>query len=95
MLIFILILEVCILSISGITGGILLSQLGNFITKTFDITMNPPGSNREYLLNFYITAKSICVTQTFIFFTTLIAVIYPIYTIKKYSTIKLINYSTN
>lgn len=95
LLIFILILEVCILSISGITGGILLSQLGNFITKTFDITMNPPGSNREYLLNFYITAKSICVTQTFIFFTTLIAVIYPIYTIKKYSTIKLINYSTN
>lgn len=41
MLISILILEVCILSIAGIIGGILLSQAGNIITQIFDIKMNP------------------------------------------------------
>lgn len=93
MLISILILEVCILSIAGIIGGILLSQAGNIITQIFDIKMNPPGSTSYYLLNFFITAEAVIKTQIFIFFTALISVIYPIYTIKKYSSIKLINYN--
>ena len=93
LLISILILEVCILSIAGIIGGILLSQAGNIITQTFDIKMNPPGSTSYYLLNFFITAEAVIKTQFFIFFTALISVIYPIYTIKKYSSIKLINYN--
>ena len=93
LLISILILEVCILSIAGIIGGILLSQAGNIITQMFDIKMNPPGSTSYYLLNFFITAEAVIKTQFFIFFTALISVIYPIYTIKKYSSIKLINYN--
>jgi len=93
LLISILILEVCILSIAGIVGGILLSQAGNIITQIFDIKMNPPGSTSYYLLHFFITAEAVIKTQFFIFFTALISVIYPIYTIKKYSSIKLINYN--
>lgn len=93
LLILILILEVCILALAGIIGGVLLSRLGNFITQTFSIKMNPPGSTSFYLLHFYITAESIIKTQIFIFFTSLISVIYPIYTIKKHSSIKLINYN--
>ncbi|UTC62542.1 ABC transporter permease [Treponema sp. OMZ 787] len=93
LLILVLILEVCILSLAGIIGGILLSQAGNIITQTFDIKMNPPGSTSYYLLNFFITAKAVIKTQIFIFFTALISVIYPIYTIKKHSSIKLINYN--
>ena len=93
LLISILILEVCILSIAGIIGGVLLSQAGNIITQIFDIKMNPPGSTSYYLLHFFITAEAVIKTQFFIFFTALISVIYPIYTIKKYSSIKLINYN--
>ena len=81
------------ISIAGIIGGILLSQAGNIITQIFDIKMNPPGSTSYYLLNFFITAEAVIKTQIFIFFTALISVIYPIYTIKKYSSIKLINYN--
>lgn len=95
LLISVLILEVCMLSLAGIAGGILLSQLGNLITEAFNIKMNPPGSSSYYLLHFCITGKSVIKTQAFIFFTSLVSVIYPMYTIKKYSSIKLINYNIN
>ena len=92
-IIYMLVLEVCILSLAGIVGGTLLAHLGNVFTDTFDITMVPPGYSRGYRLNFYITLQSVCRTQLFIFFTGIISVLYPIYTINKHSTVQLIHYN--
>ena len=90
---YMLALEVCILSLAGIVGGMLLAHLGNVVTDTFNITMVPPGYSRGYRLNFYITLQSICRTQLFIFLTGIISVLYPIYTVNKRSTVQLMHYN--
>lgn len=92
-IVILLIFEVCILAVLGIIGGLLFYQLGNFITETFHIKLYPPGYNRGYQLNFYITYSSVILTQLFIFLTCLISVIYPIYTINKKNSLCLMNYS--
>lgn len=88
-----LILEVCILSLLGIIGGLFLYRFGNVLTETFHIKLYPPGYNKGYPLNFYISYYSAFLAQFFIFFTCLIAVIYPLYTIKKNNSLHLMNYS--
>ncbi|MEL3905750.1 MAG: FtsX-like permease family protein [Treponema sp.] len=88
-----LLLEICMLSIAGIIGGIIFAQSGNIITETFDIMMIPPGRSSGYRLNFYITWQSIVYTQFFIFLTGIASVCYPIYTIHTYSTVQLIRYN--
>ena len=88
-----LLLEVCMLSLAGIIGGILLALLGNALTEMLNITMIPPGYTRAYRLSFYITAPAVLTTQCFIFVTGLVSVLYPMYTIGKHSTVQLIHYS--
>ena len=61
-----LVLEVCLISLAGIIGGIVLAQLGNSLTETWNITMTPPGYTRAYRLSFYITLPAILTTQFFI-----------------------------
>ena len=85
--------EACLLSLAGIAGGILLSQLGNVLTETFDIKMTPPGYSKAYRLSFFITARTVLRTQFFIFLTGMISVLYPMYTICRHSTVQLIHYS--
>lgn len=92
-LIMSLVLEISIIAIIGIIGAIILSHFGNVFTETFNITMVPPGYSEGYRLNFFITWHSVIITQSFIFFTCLIAVMYPIYTIKNLTTIHLMHYS--
>lgn len=86
-------LEVCLISLAGIIGGILLAQLGNSLTETWNITMTPPGYTRAYRLSFYITLPAILTTQFFIFLTGIISVLHPMYTICKHSTVQLIHYN--
>lgn len=88
-----LVLEVCLISLAGIIGGIVLAQLGNSLTETCNITMTPPGYTRAYRLSFYITLPAILTTQLFIFLTGIIAVLHPMYTICKHSTVQLIHYN--
>ena len=88
-----LVLEVCLISLAGIIGGIVLAQLGNSLTETWNITMTPPGYTRAYRLSFYITLPAILTTQLFIFLTGIIAVLHPMYTICKHSTVQLIHYN--
>lgn len=88
-----LLMEVCMLSIAGIIGGIIFAQSGNIITETFDIMMIPPGYSSGYRLNFYITVPSILYTQFFIFLTGIASVCYPIYTIHRHSTVQLLRYN--
>ena len=92
-LIMSLVLEISIIAIIGIIGAMILSHFGNVFTETFNITMVPPGYSEGYRLNFFITWHSVIITQSFIFFTCLIAVMYPIYTIKNLTTIHLMHYS--
>lgn len=91
--VILLICEVCIVSLAGIAGGLLLYKAGNILTETFQIKLYPPGYNKGYQLNFYISYYSAFLAQFFIFCTCLIAVIYPIYTIKKNNSLRLMNYS--
>lgn len=86
-------LEVCLISLAGIIGGIVLAQLGNSLTEIGNITMTPPGYTRAYRLNFYITLPAILTTQFFIFLTGIISVLHPMYTICKHSTVQLIHYN--
>ena len=86
-------LEVCLISLAGIIGGIVLAQLGNSLTETCNITMTPPGYTRAYRLSFYITLPAILTTQFFIFLTGIISVLHPMYTICKHSTVQLIHYN--
>lgn len=88
-----LVLEVCLISLAGIIGGIVLAQLGNSLTETCNITMTPPGYTRAYPLSFYITLPAILTTQFFIFLTGIISVLHPMYTICKHSTVQLIQYN--
>lgn len=88
-----LVLEVCLISLAGVIGGIVLAQLGNSLTETCNITMTPPGYTRAYRLNFYITLPAILTTQLFIFLTGIISVLHPMYTICKHSTVQLIHYN--
>ena len=88
-----LVLEVCLISLAGIIGGIVLAQLGNSLTETWNITMTPPGYTRAYRLSFYITLPAILTTQFFIFLTGIISVLHPMYTICKHSTVQLIHYN--
>ena len=88
-----LVLEVCLISLAGIIGGIVLAQLGNSLTEIGNITMTPPGYTRAYRLSFYITLPAILTTQLFIFLTGIIAVLHPMYTICKHSTVQLIHYN--
>ena len=88
-----LVLEVCLISLAGIIGGIVLAQLGNTLTEIGNITMTPPGYTRAYRLSFYITLPAILTTQFFIFLTGIIAVLHPMYTICKHSTVQLIHYN--
>lgn len=88
-----LVLEVCLISLAGIIGGIVLAQLGNSLTETCNITMTPPGYTRAYRLSFYITLPTILTTQFFIFLTGIISVLHPMYTICKHSTVQLIHYN--
>ena len=88
-----LVLEVCLISLAGIIGGIVLAQLGNSLTETCNITMTPPGYTRAYRLSFYITLPAILTTQLFIFLTGIISVLHPMYTICKHSTVQLIHYN--
>ena len=88
-----LVLEVCLISLAGIIGGIVLAQLGNSLTEIGNITMTPPGYTRAYRLNFYITLPAILTTQFFIFLTGIISVLHPMYTICKHSTVQLIHYN--
>ena len=88
-----LVLEVCLISLAGIIGGIVLAQLGNSLTETWNITMTPPGYTRAYRLSFYITLPAILITQFFIFLTGIISVLHPMYTICKHSTVQLIHYN--
>ena len=88
-----LVLEVCLISLAGIIGGIVLAQLGNSLTETCNITMTPPGYTRAYRLSFYITLPAILTTQFFIFLTGIISVLHPMYTICKHSTVQLIHYN--
>ncbi|CEM63065.1 ABC transporter permease [Treponema phagedenis] len=91
--ILLLLVESCMLSLFGIALGVLLSQFGNVITTALKIEWVPPGYTKAYALNFYIDLTAIVITQSFIFITCLIAVVYPIYTVKKYSSMNLINYN--
>ena len=86
-------LEVCLISLAGIIGGIVLAQLGNSLTEIGNITMTPPGYTRAYRLSFYITLPAILTTQFFIFLTGIISVLHPMYTICKHSTVLLIHYN--
>ena len=86
-------LEVCLISLAGIIGGIVLAQLGNSLMEACNITMTPPGYTRAYRLSFYITLPAILTTQFFIFFTGIISVLHPMYTICKHSTVQLIHYN--
>lgn len=88
-----LVLEVCLISLAGIIGGIVLAQLGNSLTEIGNITMTPPGYTRAYRLSFYITLPAILTTQFFIFLTGIISVLHPMYTICKHSTVQLIHYN--
>ena len=88
-----LVLEVCLISLAGIIGGIVLAQLGNSLTEICNITMTPPGYTRAYRLSFYITLPAILTTQFFIFLTGIISVLHPMYTICKHSTVQLIHYN--
>lgn len=88
-----LVLEVCLISLAGIIGGIVLAQLGNSLMETCNITMTPPGYTRAYRLSFYITLPAILTTQFFIFLTGIISVLHPMYTICKHSTVQLIHYN--
>jgi len=92
-LIFSLVLEVFVLSIGGIVLGILFSYFGNFITETFNITMTPPGYNKGFPLRFFITMRSMLITQSFILLTCLIATLQPIYTIGKLEVVKLMQHN--
>ena len=91
-LIGMLVLEICLLSLAGIIGGILLAQSGAGLTEILDITMTPPGYSKGYRLNFYISAAEILRTQCFIFLTTVVSGLYPIYTIRKYGAVQLIHF---
>lgn len=92
-IIFMLMFEVCMLSVAGIIAGILLAGLGNTVTDTFNIMMVPPGYSKGYRLHFFITLHAVYRTQSFIFLTVISAVLYPIYTINKHSTVQLIHYN--
>ena len=88
-----LVLEILIIAIFGIAGGIAISHFGNFITETFSIKMIPPGYSQGYPLHFFITWASLFKTQFFILLTCFASVILPIYTIKKLKTIQLMRHS--
>ena len=92
-IIWLLVIEVCLLSVCGILLGILIAQCGNLTAELLHIKWTPPGYNQPYVLHFYITAHSIGITQFFIFITCLTAIMYPIYTVKKQSSISLMHYT--
>lgn len=91
--VWLLVIEVCLLSVCGILLGIVLAQFGNLTTEFLRIKWTPPGYSTPYLLHFFITAHSMMITQFFIFITCLTAIIYPIYTVKKHSSISLMHYT--
>ena len=88
-----LILEVAIIAIIASVIGVLIFHLTNVLTEAFNVKMTPPGYSEGYPLKFFLSWKSAVSTQAFIFFTCIVAVLYPIRTIKKLSSLHLMHYS--
>lgn len=86
-----LFLECVFLVLIGIVGGLVFAKTIANVISSLNIEFIPPGYSNGFVLNFFMTAKSVISSIMFIVITCLCSVLIPIKTVLKNTVVNLMN----
>lgn len=85
-----LFLEAAFLSFIGIACGLIFSFLFRYLFSLLQIKIYPPGYSTGYVLEFFLTFPDTLLSVIFIFFTCILAAIFPVWYVMKKEAVELI-----